>query len=197
MIDSTSKTNRFIEAIEKYAEQQRSEMRAEIEAFREEQLAAANEEGTEAAFKFIQEQKREFKASLAKELAQKETQKKRELFAKREKMAEEVFEEASKRLTDFTQTHNYHEYMMMSARAIRERLGGRRGVAHISPKDKQFSSMVAKIIPGGEVVLDDTIRIGGISCVCSELSIVIDDTLDTKLEERKKLFVEHSGLMVE
>lgn len=197
MIDATSKTNRFLEAIEKYAEQQRSEMRAEIEEFREEQLAAANEEGTAAAFKFIQEQKQEFKSSLAKEHARNETQKKRELFEKREKMAESVFEEAEKRLVDFTHTHNYQEYMMMSARAIKEKLGGRRGVAHISPNDKEMSSMIAKIIPGGEVVLDDSIRIGGISCVCSELSIVIDDTLDTKLDERKRLFVEHSGLMVE
>lgn len=197
MIDANSKTNRFLEAIEKYAEQQRSEMRAEIEAFREEQLAAANEEGTDAAFRFIQEQKQEFKASLAKDIALKETQKKRELYSKRAKMANEVFDEAAKRLRDFTKTNKYTEYMKTSARLIGEKLEGRKAAAHISPKDKELAPIITKIIPDCEIVFDESIRIGGISCACGELSVVIDDTLDTKLEERKRLFVEHSGLMVE
>ena len=100
MIDANSKTNSFLEAIEQYAEQQRSEMRAEVETFREEQLRAANEEGTAAAFAYIQEQKHEFKASLAKEKALKETKKKRELFEKRSKMAQEIFDEAQKKLEE-------------------------------------------------------------------------------------------------
>ena len=41
MIDANSKTNSFLEAIEKYAEEQKQAMRAEVEAFREEQLSRA------------------------------------------------------------------------------------------------------------------------------------------------------------
>ena len=197
MIDANSKTNRFLEAIEKYAEQQRSEMRAEVEAFREEQLQSANEEGTAAAFAFIQEQKQEFKAALAKEMALKETQKKRELFEKRNKMAQSVFEEAAKKLVDFTKTSKYREYLGTSARLIKEKLGGRQARVHICERDKKYSSLIEEIIPGCTIETDSGIVIGGISCSCDELSIIIDDTLDTKFEERKRLFVETSGLMVE
>ena len=197
MIDANSKANRFLEAIEKYAEEQRSEMRAEIEAFREEQLEAANEEGTAAAFKFIQEQKQEFKASLAKETALKETQKKRELFEKRNDMAQSVFSQAEKKLVDFTKSGKYKEYIATSARLINEKLGGKKVVAYIAPKDKPFEDIVRKAFSDCEIVYDETIKIGGIRCSCPELSIIADDTLDTKFEDRKRLFVETSGLIVE
>lgn len=197
MIDANSRTNRFLEAIEKYAEQQRNEMRAEVEAFREEQLAAANEEGTAAAFAFIQEQKSDFKAALAKEAALKETQKKRELFEKRNQMAESVFEAAAKKLTDFTKTSKYKEYITTSARLISEKLDGKKASVHISERDQKYSSMIKSIIPGCEIVSDSEIKLGGISCYCDDMSIIIDDTLDTKLEDRKRLFVATSGLTVE
>ena len=197
MIDANSRANRFLEAIEKYAEQQRSEMRAEVEAFREEQLKAANEEGTAAAFAFIQEQKQAFKAALAKETALKETKKKRELFEKRNKMADEVFDSAEKKLLDFTGSSRYKEYITTSARLIKERLDGRSAEIHLCERDMRFKSDIRKIIPDCRVIADDSIRLGGLSCVCEELSIIIDDTLDTKFSDRKKHFVETSGLMVE
>ncbi len=197
MIDANSKTNRFLEAIEKYAEQQRSEMREEIEAFRNEQLEEANNEGTNAAFAFIQEQKLEFKAALAKETALKETRRKRELFAKRSEMANEVFDEAADRLKKFTKTEKYKEYIATSARLISGKLQGRSGVMHIARKDAEYEQLIMTISPNCTVEYDDDIVIGGISCQCEELSIVIDDTLDTKLEDRKQKFIETSGLMVE
>ena len=197
MIDANSKASRFLEAIEKYAEQQRDEMRAEVEAFRKEQLSAANEEGTAAAFKFIQEQKQEFKASLAKEAALKETKKKRELFEKRNEMAQTVFDEAQKKLINFTKSGKYKEYLATSARMIGERLGGKKAILSLSVKDKALKSVVENALPGCEIVFDESIGIGGIRCSCPELSIILDDTLDAKFEERKRLFIENSGLIVE
>ena len=197
MIDATSKANRFLEAIEKYAEQQRSEMRAEVEAFREEQLNAANEEGTAAAHVFIQSQKQEIKASLAKETALKETKKKRELFEKRSAMAQQVFDEAEKRLIEFTKTNKYKEYIATSARLMSDSLGGERAVVRLRPADMSYAPLMKELIPGCEVTADESIRLGGVSCQCDKLSIIIDDTLDTKFEDRKKVFIETSGLMVE
>lgn len=197
MIDANSKTNRFLEAIEKYAEEQRLEMRAEVEAFREEQLSSAKEEGTAAAYVFMQSQKQEFKASLAKETALKETEKKRALFEKRGKMAQEVFDGAERKLRDFTKTNKYKEYIATSARMISEKLGGRMAVVYIAQEDKRYEQLIAKLIPSCEIKTDSSILIGGIRCVCEELSIIIDDSLDTKFEDRKRLFIENSGLTIE
>lgn len=197
MIDANSKTNRFLEAIEKYAEEQRLEMRAEVEAFREEQLSAAKEKGTAAAYVFMQSQKQEFKASLAKETALKETEKKRALFEKRSKMAQEVFDGAEKKLREFTKTNRYKEYIATSARMILEKLGGKSAVVYIAEGDKRYEQLITQLIPSCEVKSSGDIAIGGIRCVCEELSIIIDDSLDTKFEDRKRLFIENSGLTIE
>ena len=111
MIDANSKTNSFLQAIEKYAEEQKNAMRAEVEAFREEQLARANEEGTAAAFAFIQKEKASFTAALAKEKSQKETAIKRELFGKRNKMVDSLFAEAEKKICDFVKSNKYKGYI--------------------------------------------------------------------------------------
>ena len=44
MIDANSKTNSFLQAIEKYAEEQRSKLRSEAEEFKERELNAAEEQ---------------------------------------------------------------------------------------------------------------------------------------------------------
>ncbi len=197
MIDANSKANRFLEAIEKYAAEQRLEMKAEVEAFREEQLQAANEEGTAAAFAFIQEQKQEFKASLAKETALKETKIKRELFEKRQKMAQQIFDEAEQKLRDFTTTPKYKEYISTSAKMMLNRLEGESVIVLICSKDKKYENVIKKIFPDCTVKVDNSIKIGGIRCECPNLSIIIDDTLDAKFEDRKRVFVETSGLIID
>ena len=196
MIDADSKTNSFLEAIEKYAEQQKQAMRDEIEAFREEQLKHANEEGTAAAFAYIQKEKSEYKASLAKENSLKETEIKRELFEKRNKMVNEVFEKAEKKLLDFSKSKKYEAYMQTAAKNIADHIEGKKAVLYVAEKDKPYISGIKKLITNCEVLFDPSIKIGGIRCFCSELSVVLDETLDSKFEARKRIFVETSGFTV-
>lgn len=197
MIDANSKTNSFLEAIEKYAEEQKQAMRAEVEAFREEQLSRANEEGTAAAFAYIQKEKAEYRASLAKENSLKETAVKRELFEKRNKMVESVFEEAAEKLAEFSKSKKYEAYINNSAKTISEYLGGKKAVVYIAEKDQKFIPQIKKYFNDCETVVDNSIVLGGIRCYCEELSIVADETLDSKFENQKRVFVEHSGFTVE
>ena len=197
MIDANSKTNSFLEAIEKYAEEQRNEMKAEIEAFREEQLSRANEEGTAAAFALIQRKKAKYKTALAKENSLKETAVKRELFEKRNRMVESVFEEAAEKLAEFSKSKKYEAYINNSAKTISEYLGGKKAVVYIAEKDQKFIPQIKKYFNDCETIVDNSIKLGGIRCYCEELSIVADETLDTKFEAQKQVFVENSGFTVE
>lgn len=197
MIDANSKTNSFLEAIEKYAEEQKQAMRAEVEAFREEQLSRANEEGTAAAFAYIQKEKAEYRASLAKENSLKETAVKRELFEKRNKMVESVFEEAAGKLAEFSESKKYETYINNSAKSIDEYLGGKKAVVYIAEKDKKFVQQLKKYFKDCEIKFDNSIKLGGIRCYCEELSIIADETLDSKFEIQKRVFVESSGFTVE
>lgn len=198
MIDANSKTNSFLKAIEKYAEEQKSMMRKEIEAFREEQLSRANEEGTAAAFAFIQKEKAEFKTSLAKENSLRETKIKHDLFEKRKKMAETVFDEAAKKLRKFAKSNKYADYIKNSAKLISDFVGEKKSVVYISPEDASFEKQIKQIFSGNcEIVHDSDIKFGGLRCYCEELSVVADETLDSKFEDRKRWFVNNSGFMIE
>lgn len=197
MIDANSKTNSFLEAIEKYAEEQKQAMRAEVEAFREEQLSRANEEGTAAAFAYIHKEKAEYRTSLAKENSLKETAVKRELFEKRNKMVETVFEEAAAKLAEFSKSKKYEAYINNSAKSIAEYLGEKKAVVYLPEKDKKFIPQIKKYIKNCETAVDNSIKIGGIRCFCEELSILLDETLDSKFEAQKRVFIETSGFTVE
>lgn len=197
MIDANSKTNSFLEAIEKYAEEQKLAMKAEIEDFREEQLNRANEEGTAAAFAFIQKKKAKFRAALAKENSLKETAIKRELFEKRNKLVDSLFSEASEKLLEFSKSKKYESYINNSAKSISEYLGGKKAVVYISERDEKFIPQLKKYFGDSEFVTDNSIKLGGIRCYCEELSIVADETLDSKFEDQKRNFIETSGFTIE
>lgn len=197
MIDANSKTNSFLQAIEKYAEEQKNAMRAEVEAFREEQLERANEEGTAAAFAFIQTEKARFKAALAKEKSLKETAVKRELFGKRNSMVNSLFEEAEKKLCDFVKSGEYKAYIEDAAKAIGEYVGSAKTVVYTNSSDVKFIPAIKQYIADCTALTDDSIRIGGIKASCEEMSVILDETLDTKLEIQKKKFVAESGFTVE
>lgn len=197
MIDANSKTNSFLKAIEKYAEEQKNMMKAEIEAFREEQLSKADEEGTAAAYAYIQKSKSEFKASLAKEISLRETEIKRDLFKKRNDMVGSIFGEAEAKLQEYVKSPKYDKYMKDSAKEISSYIGKKKSVVYISPEDSRFEKELLDIFFNMcDIEYDKTIKIGGLRCFCEELSIIADNTLDTKFEDKKKEFVSTSGFMI-
>ena len=75
--------------------------------------------------------------------------------------------------------------------------GKKKSVVSIADKDKRFIPQIEKYISNCEIKTDDTIKIGGIKCYCEEMSIIADDTLDSKFEIQKRKFVDNSGFTVE
>ena len=192
MIDANSKTNSFLETIKKYAEEQKNMMKEEVEAFREEQLRRANEEGTVAAYYFIQREKSEYNSLLSKENSLKETAVKHELFEKRKKMVNYIFNEAKKKIVSYVESDKYPRYMNAAAENIKKFVNGSKSVIYISPKDSEYKKMILDVFSDNcEVIFDNTIELGGIRCYCEELSIVADETLDSKFTDRQKWFVDN------
>ncbi len=197
MIDANSKSNSFIKAIEKYANEQQNAMRKEIEDFRREQLHRANEEGTAAAYAFIQKEKAEFKLLLAKDYSAKETAMKKEVFDKRQKMVASIFEEAEKRIISYSKSEKYTEYMLNAANKIHDLVGDKNAIVYIAEKDSGLKNDILNILgENAEIFYDNTIELGGIKCYCEEMSIVADETLDNALAEQRQQFIEKSKFII-
>ncbi|MDE7389681.1 MAG: V-type proton ATPase subunit E [Lachnospiraceae bacterium] len=198
MIDATGKTNSFLKAIEKYAEEQKNLIQAETEAFKKEQLERANEEGTAAAYSYLQKEKAEYKAALAKKFSVKETELKRKLYEKRNGMVQAVFSEVEQQLRKYAKSSEYAAYMRSCAEELAEYMGENKSVVYISPNDKAFEPVITEFFGDKcEIVCDNTIKFGGMRCFCEVLSIVADKTLDSKLESEKSWFVANSGFTIE
>ena len=98
MPDTVSKTDNFLKAIEKYAEEQRSKIQSEAEDFKEKELNKAEEEGLREAYVLIQKKMTDIKTQIASELSKEETASRRKTFVRRQEIENEVFARAEKSL---------------------------------------------------------------------------------------------------
>ena len=120
------------------------------------------------------------------------------LFKRREEVRLEVFEEARKRIGEFTQTEKYKNLLIASAKRIREQMEGQCDELIIREADKKYAAEICSYL-GNSITLhiDNSIELGGITVKSKNGEMMIDDTLDERLSAEQKWFMENSGLVIE
>lgn len=120
------------------------------------------------------------------------------LFKRREEVRLEVFEEARKRIGEFTQTEKYKDLLIASAKRIREQMEGQCAELIIREADKKYAAEICSYL-GNSITLhiDNSIELGGITVKSKSGEMMIDDTLDERLSAEQKWFMENSGLVIE
>lgn len=120
------------------------------------------------------------------------------LFKRREEVRLEVFEEARKRIGEFTQTEKYKDLLIASAKRIREQMEGQCAELIIREADKKYAAEICSYL-GNSITLhiDNSIELGGITVKSKNGEMMIDDTLDERLSAEQKWFMENSGLVIE
>lgn len=122
MMPSDEKASAFLEAINKYAEQQRNEIHAEVEQFKEEELKKAEIEVLTDAYTLIQKEMAQMRKEVATEISHEEMEGKRKLFLQRRQITQEVFERAKEKLLAYTQTDTYPSLLEGYASSIAKTL---------------------------------------------------------------------------
>lgn len=196
-MDKNAKTDNFLKAIHKYAEKQQNEMRNEVSQIKDKRLKLAKEKGKHDSDAFVQKQlaeKRNYETSIIAKQTQ-EGQKK--LFLKRAEMAEDIFNKAEKKLIDYTKTEEYKKLLSQSAKAIADVIKNEDCILYLNERDMNYAELLGSVFGGKtEFVADNTVKIGGVKAYCKKMSIVADETLDSKLNAQKEWFIENSGLSV-
>ena len=118
MPDTVSKTDNFLKAIEKYAEEQRSKIQSEAEDFKERELNKAEEEGLREAYVLIQKKMSDIRTQISAELSRAETASRRKTFVRRQEIEKEVFEKAAQKLREYTKTEKYLKSLLNSTKEI-------------------------------------------------------------------------------
>ncbi len=196
-MENITKTDNFLQAIQRYTEEQKSITDTEVELLKEEKLKKAEESGKRDSERYIQAQLEAKKYVETSKLARLIQESQKKLFIERAKMTDEVFEMAAQKLIKYTETKEYKLKLIESAKKIAELFSDNRSVIYINEKDLNYSTEILAAFNGmAELVTEKSIKIGGLKGYCKSMRIVADETLDTKLYAQREWFIENSGLSV-
>ncbi len=190
-------TNNFLNAVKKHSLEERENMLKEAQSYRREELEKARVRGEADADRYVTKLLSAAKAEVTSEYAVRNTEAKGELFRKRDKMVNDIFEEAKDRLCEFTKTPEYRERLIKDAKEIAEAFGSNPCVLYIREADLCFGDeLKAQFNSDVELKSDLKILIGGVRGFCDSLKLVADSTLDSGLEAQREWFTENADLKI-
>lgn len=197
MADTVSKTDNFLKAIERYAEEQRTRIKTEAEDFKQQELSKAEEEGLREAYVLIQKKMTDIRTEIAAQLSRAENSSRKKIFLRRMEIEQSVFDDAKKQILEFTQTEEYVTMLEKSARAVAEKLTAGDTVLLVRKADLKHRDRIAAAF-GGKCGIQEyeDITIGGLIGQSRSMGILVDETLDSRLEAQHDWFCENAQLRV-
>lgn len=217
------RSSKFLNAIERCAKEQQKALQAKFRDIRKNELNIAEAEALRDAYYLIQEKMVKMHKSIASEISRSELKNKRVLLEKREEIKDEVFEKAKVALLDVTRNESEYlkileksiqkisEYLSFSEavfyvksedikyseQKISEYLSFPEAVFYVKSEDIKYSDYIKEMYGKPSTVkVDESIVIGGIVAENQKLGIIVNETLDEKLELQKLWFMQNSELKV-
>ncbi len=195
-MNENTKESKFLDAINRYAESQKAQIKQEIEDYKNNKIEQATEQGLQDAYELIRVEITRRKSAIVTETAKKELELRRTLYAERQQIADEVFSAAKEKLSAFTKTEDYSRFLERSAKEMKELFGENACTVSYAPFDEAKLPLLKSLFPNATFRADNHILLGGVKVFCAVNGMVADDTLDSRLLEQKQWFIENSGLEV-
>lgn len=198
MANSDEKVSKFVQAITEYAEEQSRKIHQEVENFKAERLLAAEKEVLIDSYRLIQKERTELNNQMSREMSRRELEARKALLAKRRDMMNAVFRQAEEKLIEYTAQPAYAGRVKQSLADMAEQLPAEGTVYSVSSRDAGLLAELSALCPqGSRVAVSEDIRIGGLRGINAAAGIVMDDTLDTRLDMQRDWFTRNSHLTVE
>lgn len=196
--NNQEKAYTFLDAIDKYAFEQREKIKNDAKAVKEQEIEKAETEVLNDIYNMIQDKMAKMKAEIIGQISKKEMACKNSLLKNREQISKEVFNGVKDKIVEFTQTEEYIKLLEKLAQNMAKVLTNSGTKLYINPADIKFSPILEKAFEGKGCLIetDESIKLGGIRGYNAKMGVVIDETLDSKLEAQRDWFKEHSGLTV-
>jgi len=197
MQSQEEKLRLFLEAINSYAEKQRLKILYETERYTGQELDKAESDALRDAYVHISRETAEVRSSIVRELSAYELAARRRLFEERSAIENEVFAQAQKRLSEFVKSEKYNRYLTACAEKVAGLASCDEIVVRIRPADADKTALLGVMIPGSRVETDPSITIGGFTAEMTGRGVLVDMTLDSRLEAQREEFRRTAGLSVE
>ena len=171
-------------------------------------LAEAKELEAEAYQQIKAEAKKDAYALLAKELVEissnasveaslSQEEKTKKLVETREAYVTKIFKEAKNRLNEFVNSEGYKMYLIKHMEKISSLYQMSDSILKLRQNDTKYADDLVKAY-GIDLTVEvsDEIKIGGFIIENKATNVVVDESLDTALENQKEWFYKTSGLMI-
>jgi V/A-type H+-transporting ATPase subunit E len=192
------KLEKFTSAVLKDAEEQRSQILKEIDEYRNAQIEKAEEEILNDAYVMIQNEIAIIKNKNGRQVSLAELESRRKLLKLRDEISRSVFEDAAKNLLNFSLTSKYIDYICNIIKKCADTFPAGKSVIMVKKEDLQYKDRFLSAFGREDAVCEtsDNLTIGGVIIYNHDKGIIVDESLDLKLENQKDWFAATSGLTI-
>ena len=197
MLNQEERAAKFFDAITKDAEERHEEMTRKTRETVESGLEKAKTKAHSQAQAKIERERMLKEQEFNRTVANERTQQRARLTDKRGAITDEVFGDAREKLTAFTKSDGYADFLKKSAAGFAAVFPQGDVTVCVRPGDMRFADDIKNAFGRDcKVESSDEITIGGCRAGVAGGSTVADDTLDTRLEAQREWFLENSGMSV-
>lgn len=199
MLERDERIAKFLDAIEKDAQERRRQIEAQVDKANAEALERAKAAAQAQAQQLIRKELYKRRVAVNQKFAKEAASLRAALAGRRTEIADKVFQDAGQSLCAFTEKPEYNAFLSESAARCAALLPqGEAAVLLVREADLTLADALrAAFGRPCEVRADDSIRIGGLKASCEAKGLVADDTLDNRLQNQRGWFLEHAGLTLE
>ena len=191
------RVSKFVAAITKEAEEKRAQIEKDTQEYIKKELDKAENEILREAYALIQRRVAAIRSDIGRELSRAQLACRRELFQRRDEIADEVFRKAAQRIEAFVSSGDYEAFLTGSAKKAAQRLPDAAGcTVFVRPDDLKYAQALHTALGECTVEADDTIRLGGVKVENRAGTMRADDTLDMRLRAQRAWFQENCGLTI-
>ena len=195
--NSQNSIKAFTDAIKRMAKEECDAINNETRQIKSQRLDALIQQTRDKYNNYVDYELLRLQADTNRQISILHENEKKELAALRSKLTDKIFDAVLTELSDFTNTTEYKKLMIRSFAEIIEALPDEELEFFVRQEDMILCDEICKALDRTlEIKPADVIKLGGVKAVGIKTESLADDTLDTKLEEQKKLFVEHSGFKI-
>lgn len=197
MADIAEKKDKFSDAINHYAEEQRKQIEQEIKEYKQKELEEAEMQVLTECYQMIQKELAQMRVRISLENSRREMDARRRLLERRTAIMNAVFENAAEKLKAFTTQDGYLAFLQKTAKSFSETFHRSSVVIRLREADRKYEAEIRAALDGDcELQADDSIQIGGLKASNQEMGILADNTLDSLLADQRSWFEMNSGMAV-
>lgn len=191
-----AKINSFINSIKDTAAEKRAAISSETQQMLNSERAEMEAQAKKAADDYIKAKTASIKLEAGRRISENAAECRKKVFSRRNEIADKTLSSVAERLRAFTQSDEYLPFLIESAENIIKNFDYGSITLLVRPEDMKYEADILSKFPNASVSEDASIRIGGVKGINSIVTLLIDDTLDSRLEQQKRWFEENSELYI-